>query len=310
MIEPSRLLLAGALTATAVGMVGWLVIRPLPRLSGRVRPYVPAARAALGLVATPPGARPVGVVAPIVRSLGDALSRLVDAASEEELSRRLSQAGLFAEVPPAARVAGYRRRQLGSFAVGIVVGTGVGWAFGLGAPALVGLAALGAIVGATRQRGRLEQAIERRREQMRLEVYSVDQLLALRVRAGSGVLAAVGDVVGRGRGEVVGELKAALASVRAGTRPAEAFAHAAATTPEPHCARTYAALATAEERGSDLAVVLLALADDVRRARRELLRRRAVRRRAAMLIPIIALMAPVMLLFIIAPLPRIVLGGL
>ena len=50
--------------------------------------------------------------------------------------------------------------------------------------------------------------------------------------------------------------------------------------------------------------VLEGLRDD----RREDLKKAATRRRAAMLVPIIALLAPVMLLFILAPIPRIVFG--
>jgi hypothetical protein len=52
------------------------------------------------------------------------------------------------------------------------------------------------------------------------------------------------------------------------------------------------------------------LSEDVREARREAIRRMATKRRAAMLIPTIAILAPIMLLFVAAPLPRIVFGGL
>jgi tight adherence protein C len=53
---------------------------------------------------------------------------------------------------------------------------------------------------------------------------------------------------------------------------------------------------------------LLALSDDLRDARREELRQAAVKRRAAMLLPTIGILAPIMLLFIAAPLPSIVFG--
>ena len=53
---------------------------------------------------------------------------------------------------------------------------------------------------------------------------------------------------------------------------------------------------------------LVALSEDLRDARREQLHKDAVRRRAAMLVPTIAILAPIMLLFIAAPLPSIVLG--
>lgn len=309
MIEPFRLVLVGGFTVALVGVVAALVVKPPTRLSSRVRPYVPGARAALGSAPVVPAGAETAVLLPLVRALGRALSAIVDAASDDELALRLDRAGAFRGLDPSERVSAYRLRQLKAFSVGVGVGVALGWALGWRGTGLAAAGALGAVVGSTRDRGRIDKAIEARRELMRAEVYTVDQLLALRVRAGGGVLQSVGEITMRGRGAVVEELGGALAAVRAGSRPRDAFARLASTTAEPHCARTYAALAAAEERGSDLAVVLFALADDVRRDRRETLRRRAVRRRAAMLVPIIALLAPVMLLFITAPLPRIVLGG-
>ena len=49
--------------------------------------------------------------------------------------------------------------------------------------------------------------------------------------------------------------------------------------------------------------------EDVRDARREEIRKTATKRRAAMLVPTIAVLAPVMMLFIAAPLPSIVFGS-
>ena len=89
---------------------------------------------------------------------------------------------------------------------------------------------------------------------------------------------------------------------------AEAFRRAAELTPEPSAARTYQLLAAGVERGVDLGGGLLALSSDIRDARREQMHKDAVRRRAAMLVPTIAILAPIMLLFIAAPLPSIVLG--
>jgi hypothetical protein len=99
-----------------------------------------------------------------------------------------------------------------------------------------------------------------------------------------------------------------LRHARTGGREAEAFRSIAATTPEPSAARTYELFAIAAERGADLAEGLLALAAQLREARREAVRKQAVRRRAAMLLPTIGILAPIMLLFIAAPLPSIVLG--
>jgi tight adherence protein C len=172
----------------------------------------------------------------------------------------------------------------------------------------IALVVLGLVVGATRQQGALQSAIARRRERMCIEIYTVNQLLAMRVRAGGGVVHAVQDVVTRGEGEVVSELADALRLHRSGWRAGDAFRRISELTPEPFCARTYRLLATAEERGADLAPALLDLSEDVRETRRETMRRSATKRRAAMLVPIIAILAPVLLLFVAAPLPYLITG--
>ena len=136
----------------------------------------------------------------------------------------------------------------------------------------------------------------------------MNQLLAMHVRTGAGPMQAVQCVVTRGRGAVVEELADILAWTRHGTSEAEAFRRAASETPEPSAARTYQLFATGTERGADLGSALLALSADIRDARREEAHKEAVRRRAAMLVPTIAILAPIMLLFIAAPLPSIVLG--
>jgi pilus assembly protein TadC len=97
--------------------------------------------------------------------------------------------------------------------------------------------------------------------------------------------------------------------VRSGTAEPEAFRRAAELTPEPGAARTYKLFAAGAERGVDLGGGLRALSEDLRDARREEIRKTATKRRAAMLVPTIAVLAPVMLLFIAAPLPSIVFGG-
>jgi pilus assembly protein TadC len=154
----------------------------------------------------------------------------------------------------------------------------------------------------------VEKAIEARRASMRIEIYTVDQLLAMRVRAGGGVIQAVQATVNRGHGVVVSELADALRLHRAGWSGGDAFRRIAALTPDAFCARTYRLLASAEERGADLAGALLDLAEDARESRREALKRSATKRRAAMLLPTIAILAPVLILFVAAPLPYLITG--
>jgi len=144
---------------------------------------------------------------------------------------------------------------------------------------------------------------------MRLELYTVNHLLAMHVRAGAGPVQAVQSVVDRGSGTVVDELEEALGWMQHGVSEAEAFRRAAELTPEPSAGRTYKLFAASAERGSDLGAALRALSEDLRDARREELRRLATKRRAGMLIPIIGVLAPVMLLFIAAPIPSMLFGG-
>jgi tight adherence protein C len=136
----------------------------------------------------------------------------------------------------------------------------------------------------------------------------VNHLLAMHVRTGAGAMQAVQRIVERGHGAVVDELSEVLTWTRSGMGEADAFRHAAEVTPEPSAARTFQLLAAGVERGVDLGGGLLALSADIRDARRQQVHKDAVRRRAAMLVPTIAILAPIMLLFIAAPLPSIVLG--
>jgi tight adherence protein C len=306
MTEPA-LLVASTLSAlAAVLMIRW-VAPPRPRLAGRVRPYGATRITGVSIDQQVPVGSALKVLAgvalaPVVRRIG----QLVDRDGGAGAGLRLRQAGLYPGVDDRQAVEAFRIRQL-EVGFGYVVGAVLAsFALELNTSRALILCLLAAVVAAARQRGAIDRAIRRRQDLMRIEIYTVNQLLAMRVRAGGGVVHAVQQIVARGQGEVVSELAEGLRLHRAGVRAGEAFQRLAATTPEPACARTYSLLATSEERGADLAGALLELSEDVRETRREAMRRAATRRRAAMLIPIIGILAPVMLLFVGAPLPRII----
>jgi tight adherence protein C len=241
-------------------------------------------------------------------SLATRLGHLLERSGEKVTGLQLRQAGWYRDLPEEETVAAFRMAQLRSIALGGGLAFAIGLVLGLATVPRIALVVLVLVVGATRQQGALQSAIARRRERMCIEIYTVNQLLAMRVRAGGGVVHAVQDVVTRGEGEVVSELADALRLHRSGWRAGDAFRRIAELTPEPFCARTYRLLATAEERGADLAPALLDLSEDVRETRRETMRRSATKRRAGMLVPIIAILAPVLLLFVAAPLPYLITG--
>ncbi len=305
------LLAAGAVGVGAAGVAGvWH--RPTRRLAPRVRPYAIVARSAFGHLPEAVTVRDAGrapqatlprLFVPALRAATGRASRAIESRGDDHLARMLRQAA-FDDVTPER----YRTRQL-THAVLFAVGGGIAAAVTVKTPIIVLVAAIaGFAYGASRARSWLERAIAARAGRIRLELYTVNHLLAMQVRTGSGAMQAVQRVVERGRGAVVEELADVLTWTRSGVGEADAFRRAAELTPEPSAARTYSLLAAGVERGVDLGGGLLALSSDIRDARREQMHKDAVKRRAAMLVPTIAILAPIMLLFIAAPLPSIVLG--
>ena len=304
-------LAAGAVGAGTAGVVG-MCRPPTRRLAPRVHPYAVVARSALGHAPGPVAARERHRVTdatlsrlfgPALRAGAKRLSTAIESRSDEHLARLLRQAAMDDLTPER-----YRVQQLAHAAVFATVAAVVA-AVTLKSPLIVLVGGLaGFVYGASRSRARLESTIAARAARIRLELYTVNHLLAMQVRTGSGAMQAVQRVVERGRGAVVEELSDVLTWTRSGLGEAEAFRRAAELTPEPSAARTYQLLAAGVERGVDLGGGLLALSSDIRDSRREQMHKDAVRRRAAMLVPTIAILAPIMLLFIAAPLPSIVLG--
>lgn len=292
--------------ATVVGLMVYSLVPPPRSVRSRVRPYLnpsltgTRAKASGGPIST--------VFGPIANQLAAWLGRLLERSGDQVTIDRLRQAGWYRDVPESEMISAYRMSQLRSISVALLLGLALGQILSLSPVFRVLLGGLAVLVGATRHRSGIQKAIDARRELMRIEIYTVNQLLAMRVRAGGGVVNAVTSTVHRGQGEVVTELADALRLHRAGWTAGDAFRRIAELTPEQFCGRTYRLLATADERGADLAGGLLDLAEDVRETRRESIKRSATKRRAAMLVPTIAILAPVLILFVAAPLPYLITG--
>jgi len=311
-MEP-RLLVGAALSGLTVAALSLLVMRPTRRLEARVAPYAQRARRMLGQTADPSllfqtstnRRRPrQGVFGPMFGSLANQLSDLVDAGGEDAVLRRVRQAGR-----RDLTVERYRLQQLGSTMLGVVLFSLAMLAIRPSGATVLLAAGIGAVWGTTRWRTRLDKAIKRRREAMRAELYTVAQMLAIHLQAGTAPMVAVDTLARRGSGEVAVELRDALDWIAAKAPAREAFERLAQETPEPAAARLYRLLATSDTGATDtLADALLHTANDLRAQRREDVERMAVRRRFQMLFPMILVMGPVLLLFLVAPLPTIILG--
>jgi tight adherence protein C len=304
-MSPALLLLCLGAALAGAGLVA-LVSPPTTRLGRRLRQYTAPTLGGGGVPVdgAAPGSAFDAVLTAPWRACVKATGRRLERRSDDELRLALRRAGLRDTTPDDHRA---------RVAAGALLGATAGAALGVvalhAAPAALGLALAGAVTGIARVRGRIDRLEAERRERIRLELVTVDQLLAMHLRTGAGPVQAVRRIVERGEGAVVEELSDVLDALRHGASEPAAFRRAAELTPEPAAARTYRLFATGVERGVDLADGLRALSDDLRDTRREEIRKTAVRRRAAMLVPTIAVLAPVMLLFIAAPLPSIVFGS-
>lgn len=304
MTSEPLILMSSVATAISAGLIIGAIAPPPRRLRSRLAPYLsPSAT-----IAPRPHGVHAAIFGPMARDLAGWLGRLTDRTGGEVTALKLRQAGWFKGADDASLVSSYRMRLLRSIALSSAASLAVGQVVGGNFQLRVALIVLAVIFGAGRVRGKLDTAIEARKDLMRIEIYTVNQLLAMRVRAGGGVIQAVRAMTQRASGEVISELEEALRLHRAGWSSPDAFRRIAEVTPEPFCARTYRLLAAAEERGTDLAGALLSLSDDVRETRRESIKRNATKRRAAMLIPTIAILAPVLILFVAAPLPYLITG--
>jgi tight adherence protein C len=315
-----RVILASLLAGIAVARIAWGIVRPPARLGARVRPYTVSSRSALGrrpdtlVLSDSPVDRSdsvlVRLLGPMVLKLADTLGGLVDRGGDDRLLLRLRHAGVLGDVPETRRALQYRVQVVSTAAVATAGGLGLGLLVGRSAAAALGLGLVALVFGLAWPRGRLDRLIARRREEMRVELYTVNHLLAMHVRVGGGVIQAMQRVVERGSGAVVAELEEILRAHRSGVRISAALTRGAVQSAEPHAARSYRLLAASAEHGADLARGLMDLSRDLHSQRREDLRRLATRQRAATIIPIVVILAPVLLLFVAAPLPSIVFGGL
>jgi tight adherence protein C len=163
---------------------------------------------------------------------------------------------------------------------------------------LVLAAGVGAFVGRDWLLGR---EADRREQRILAEFPTIADLLALSVAAGEGPVAALDRVVRTSAGELSGELRRTLADVRAGATLSDALGGLASRTGLAPLARFVDGVVVAVERGTPLADVLKAQAQDVREASRRALMETAGRKEIGMMVPVVFLVLPVTVLFAVYP---------
>ena len=125
--------------------------------------------------------------------------------------------------------------------------------------------------------------------------------LALAVVAGEGPVGALERVVRSTRGALADELARTLADARAGTPLTQALERLADRTALPALTRFAEGVAVAVERGTPLADVLRAQAQDVRESGRRALMEQGGRKEVLMMVPVVFLILPVTVAFAVFP---------
>jgi tight adherence protein C len=166
---------------------------------------------------------------------------------------------------------------------------------------LPALAALGAVAGWLGFGMYLSTRSEQRSRALRFELPVVADSLALHVIAGESVTTAVERYVGSSRGVAAAELEQAMDHHRAGAGVEESLQRAVRRSADPAAGRLYSLLAHAHGTGGRLADTLTELAADYRAGLARDLTAEGGRRSLATYGPILALMVPVTLLFLLYP---------
>lgn len=295
----------GALTGLAFA-AGVLLVwhrTPVRRRSGieeRVAPYLrdlPGDRVAIAFDPAPTARNWRAAGRAAIPRWADRLDRALGGSAS--VTRRLVRAGL----PMPAQQ--FRAEQvvwgiLGGFA-GLLVGA-LAWLRRDTAavlPAIVPL--VGVVAGVAGRDWLLSDTVRRRERRMVTELPVVADLLALSLSAGEGSASALERVCRLCRGELSRELATALAQTRTGTPIATALQGVADRTGLVALVRFIDGIVIALERGTPLAEVVRAQAQDVREETRRGVIEAAGRKEIAMLVPVVFLILPVTVVFALFP---------
>jgi len=166
---------------------------------------------------------------------------------------------------------------------------------------LLSLVALGSLAGWLTFGVWLSTRRDHRSRNLRFELPIVTDALSLRVIAGESVATAIQSYVDESNGVAAEELGAALVDVSSGRGIAEALQRNVHRTADPEAARLYTLLAHAHDTGGRLADALGDLGTDYRAALARDLTAEGGRRALTTYGPVLALMVPVTLLFLLYP---------
>ncbi|CAN7454290.1 type II secretion system F family protein [Terrabacter sp. LjRoot27] len=294
---------AGVLVVAGLALViAGLPASRRPTLDDRLEPYLRDTPRPSTLLARPaPPRGPFGfgeLLAPYVARLGSGVGSLVGGAPS--VVRRQLRAG------QAADVDRFRAEQVMFGAIGALGGLVFTAVVAVAqrrfpVPVLVSMVLVGVLGGIAGRDYLLSRAAVRREARMLTEFPTVAELLALAVSAGEGAVGALERVCRLSRGELSDELRRCLADARAGANLPTALQGLADRTGLMSLTRFVDGIVVAVERGTPLADVLRAQAQDVREDGRRTLMEEGGKKEIYMMVPIVFLTLPVTVLFALYP---------
>lgn len=301
------LMAAAAACGVVLGCGAWLLLIRLPFLRPttfveRIRPQLKSHNLESRLLrAVPRNFTPFGPLERILRPvIGDAVSWLGRLnPGSAALDRRLARAG--GDKSPAD----FRAEQLlwgaGGFVAAVAAVSGFG-AAGRSSPLLAVVVVLGSAAGGFLLRDyQLGAQVRRREARMMAEFPSIAELMALAVSAGESATGALDRVCRSARGELSKDFARVLAETRAGKPLVEALQEFSSRTELGPLLRFVDGLIVTVERGTPLADVLRAQAQDVRDTAKRELMESAGKKEIGMMVPVVFGVLPLTVVFAVFP---------
>jgi tight adherence protein C len=291
----------GALGGAGAALVLWRLGARRTVLDDRLAPYLRPQRTDSTLLRNPVVRTPFPtlerLIAPVMADAMRVVARF--GSSVADVRRRLERAGR------AETVEQFRSGQVVWGALGLAGGLALALVLaavrGAQPAPLVVLVLAAGLAGAAARDYQLSRDVTARESRILAELPTVAELLALSVSAGEGAVGALERVVRTTRGELSGELATTLADARSGTPLTVALERLADRTGLSGLARFAEGVAVAVERGTPLAEVLRAQAQDVREQGRRALMESGGRKEVLMMVPVVFLILPVTVMFAAFP---------
>lgn len=296
----------GALVGLLAGLGAWLMIsrvpwRRVPTLDQRLAPYLRGLHPGESRSVSPGHRTPLDVVERLLGPFMVDAVRWVERISggTGTVRRRLEHLG------GRRTIDQFRAEQVICGVLGAAAGAAIGGLTvigrGFSVVPVVGLVVVGMLLGVLGRDQWLSFQVRRREHRILAEFPAVAELLALAVGAGEGPVGALERVARTCRGELSAELRRTVADARTGMSLIDALAGLANRTTLASLARFVDGVAVAVDRGTPLADVLRAQAQDVRDLTRRRLMEAGGRREIGMMVPVVFLVLPVTVLFAVYP---------